>query len=87
VADKGVERGERLAGQRILAGVDESYFDADDEFWAPIREADERDAAGHERAVRQDEGCRMRSVQRRREAGGAARRDRRRRWSLRGRGL
>jgi hypothetical protein len=56
VADKGVERCERLAGQRVVAGVDESYFDADDAFWAPIRQADERDAAAHQREVRERQG-------------------------------
>jgi hypothetical protein len=52
MADKVVERREKLAGQRIVSGVDESYFDADDEFWAPIREADERDRAAHTRERR-----------------------------------
>jgi len=67
------KRGERLAGQRIVAGIDESYFDADDEFWRPIREADERDAAAHQREVRKARGCQgdeAGAVQRRRDGGG-----------------
>jgi hypothetical protein len=52
VADKGVEKREKLAGQRIVAGIDESYYDEDDKFWAPIREADERDKAAHTRERR-----------------------------------
>ncbi len=71
MADKGVERYERLAGQRVVAGVDESYFDADDEFWAPIRQADERDAAAHEREVRQRQGSPGRGTQAKRASGAA----------------
>jgi hypothetical protein len=52
VADMGVEKREKLAGQRVVAGSDESYYDEDDEFWAPIREADERDSAAHTRERR-----------------------------------
>ncbi len=52
VADKGVEKRETLAGQRIVAGIDESYYDEDNKFWAPIREADERDKAAHTRERR-----------------------------------
>lgn len=72
VAEKDVGRCERLAGQRVVAGVDESYFDADDEFWAPIRQADERDATAHEREVRQGQGSPVRGAQAKRRSGGAA---------------
>jgi hypothetical protein len=52
VADKCGEKREKLAGERIVAGSDESYYDEDDPFWAPIREADEQDNAAHTRERR-----------------------------------
>lgn len=36
----------------IVGGVDESYYDDEDDFWRPIREADERDQAAHESEVK-----------------------------------
>jgi hypothetical protein len=38
--------------REIIAGIDSTYHDPRDEFWTPIRVADERDKAAREQEVK-----------------------------------
>jgi hypothetical protein len=59
--------------REIIAGVDTTYYDPNDDFWGPIRAADERDKAAHGREVKAAAAAAQKATTKRGKRGGRRR--------------